>query len=388
MQLLRRNRRSSSVTRENVNNTQQDATNLVPRSIARSPIPPELLRSLSEETLAASARGTPPSENLITNIPPTLRRTTSNESNLTYISRAETFVDLVLGHSFCEFNEIRTLPIISSLFQKGLYVFPSEDSLNLFKEQNRNVDLELRKQGLGIPILQATSPMLSAFKKNSPSIVIYKFNSPSPNCKNIGPEAAENPKVEFCKVYFKYLKEKIAKYTFQFTPNGDPKDPENEMITMYVSSVTPYADVYYKNTRLRWVGTTNIASTYGSGFFKLLKLSDQSPSLTDCLDENFTDPTDPYLTSRDQLATQSSLPPLARYSDKESTSIPKKRLIRHGDVKLIEVFNTGDKNSIMDIPQSSLVITCLALVLRDQELKKNHGNARYYDTSMTSNAFY
>ncbi|CAM9013877.1 unnamed protein product [Wickerhamomyces anomalus] len=352
MQLLRRNRRNSSNSRQNTNsrtatsNAEQQSS--TPRSTLNSPIPPEMLRSLSEETLITSGHSIPTTPtHPFSSIPNHIRRTISNDSNLTYISRAETFVDLVLGHSFAEFNAIRTMPVVSALFQKGLYVFPSEESLNLFK-------------------------------------------TPPINCLNVSPEATiENPKIEFCRVYFKYLKDKIAKYTFQFMPNGDPNDAENETLTMYVSSVTPYADVCYKNTRLRWVGTTSMSSTFGSGFFKLLKLSDESPSLTDHLDENFPDPTNPLLASRDALANTSPLPPLARFSDKQSSSIPKKRLLRHGDIKLIEVFNSGNKDSILDIPYCSLVISSLALVLRDQEIKKYHGNARYYDTSLaTTNVFY
>ncbi len=395
MQLLRRNRRNSSNSRQNTNsrsatsNAEQQSS--TPRSTLNSPIPPEMLRSLSEETLITSGHSIPTTPtHPFSSIPNHIRRTISNDSNLTYISRAETFVDLVLGHSFAEFNAIRTMPVVSALFQKGLYVFPSEESLNLYKEKNRNVDLSLRQKGLGTPILQVTTPMLSAFKKNCPTVVIYRFKTPSVNCSNVSPEATiESPKIEFCRVYFKYLKDKIAKYTFQFMPNGDPNDAENETLTMYVSSVTPYADVCYKNTRLRWVGTTSMSSTFGSGFFKLLKLSDESPSLTDHLDENFPDPTNPLLASRDALANTSPLPPLARFSDKQSSSIPKKRLLRHGDIKLIEVFNSGNKDSILDIPYCSLVISSLALVLRDQEIKKYHGNARYYDTSLaTTNVFY
>lgn len=392
MQLLRRNRRNSNNNPEE--NIESGASQSTPRSMFDSSLPPEMLRSLSEETLITAGPGAQRSSGTHTPsaIPTHLRRTTSNDShdsNNTYTSKAETFVDLVLGHSFSEFNEVRTMPIVSLIFQKGVYLFPSEQSLNLYKEQNRNVDLEIRKKGLGIPILQITSPMLSSFKKNSPNLVIYKFKAPSTTCSNIGPDATENPKVEFCRVYFKYLKEKIAKYTFQFMPNGSSNDPENETITMYVNSVTPYADVCFKNTRLRWVGTTSMSSTFGSGFFKLLKLGDDSPSLTDNLDENFQDPTDPYLTSRDTWASTSPLPPLARYSDKESSSMPKKRLLRHGDVKLIEVFHNADKNSILDVPYCSLIISCMALVLRDQETRKNHGNARYYETSLsTSNVFY
>ncbi|CCH45925.1 hypothetical protein BN7_5512 [Wickerhamomyces ciferrii] len=397
MQLLRRNIRGRRGSRdeEGSNSNQSNQSSNIPRTTTttHSRLAPELLRTASEETLINSThRNNYTSNNVI--IPGqseqynNLIRTQSNDSNMTHVSRAETFVDLVLGHSFHEFNEIRTMPVVSGIFQKGTFVFPSEESLNLYKSQSRNVDIELRKQGLGIPLLQICSPMLSAFKKNSPTLVIYKFKPPSSLNSSNGLDPNDNPKFEFCKIYFKYLKMKIAKYVFQFMPNGQINDPENETIVMYISSATPYADVVYRNTRLRWIGTTNMSSTFGSGFFKLIKLNDDSPSLTDNTDEVFADPTDPLLTSRDPNATQSQLPPLARFSDRESSTMPIKRTIRHGDVKMVEVLNNGDRNSILDVPYCSLVITCLALVLRDQESKKNHGNPRFYETNMASSVFY
>jgi len=382
MQLLRRSRRSSNhATQINTPEQVQDAT--IPR---QGPIPPELLRTMSDDTLAGSIL---PPNNLpdgSMRVPSQIRRTISNGSTTTYTSRAETFVDLVLGHSFSEYNEIRTLPIVSTLFQKGLYIFPSEEALNLYKKNNRNIDSELRKKGLGMPILQFSSPMLNTFKKGSPNIVIYKFKASSTDksTKSSISEPVEN-KLEFCKVYYKYLQSKISRYSLHFTPNGQKNDLENETIEMYISSVTPYADLYYKGTRLRWIGTTSIAALSGSGFFKLIKLSDDQPSLVDLVGDDVSEIMEPEtMAYRGFSATASSLPPLARYSDRDSSSIPRKRMLRQGNFKVVEVFGSGNKDSILDIPYCSLVITCLALVLRDQEMKKSSGHTKYYETSVLS----
>ena len=312
-----------------------------------------------------------------------LTRTTSDSSLITTASTADTVVDLVLGHAVSDFNLLRTLPVVSFIFKKGLFVFPSEESLALFKTKNCDT-VRLKKLGLAMPVLQMNIPMMAAFKRNYPTIVFNRI-LPSTN------ESQDVQKVPFCQVFTKFLRRThTTRFILHITPNGVQDDPENFRVVMFTSAYGSFTDCRFKKTKMRWVGTTPAIASRGSGFFKLVVLNDSVPSLIDGIrdDDVNPQPSMEFLRSTTRIVTSSDMPPVTRFSDKSSTTLPWKGLLQLGDVKLVEVFSRSDTNSCLDVADSSLVLTCMALVLRDQEVRKNKGNGRYSDAAVNGALFY
>jgi hypothetical protein len=242
----------------------------------------------------------------------------------------------------------------------------------------------MKKKGLAMPVLQMTVPMMSAFKRSYPAVVFHRLLAPTD-------DSQESQKIAYCQVFVKYLKEgNTTRHILKFSPNGVPSDPRNFQVVMFSSSHSSLTDCIFRETKLRWVGTTPMSSNRGSGFFKLVVLGSEIPSLVDGI--NPADP-DPRPCLRDGLpvlrdAYSTELPPVTRFSDKSSKTVPSKGLLQLGDVKLIEVFDGSDSNNIQDIPDCSLVLLCMSLVMRDDEIRKNHGNARCYDSSLPGTLFY
>lgn len=344
-----------------------------------------LRRTLSEDTLYSSSWPMQLSsgDNATEAVANALTVSLSQQSLVTSVSTAETIVDLVLGHAFAEFNLLRTLPVVSFLFKKGLFIFPSDESLAMFKSKQGDL-AALRRKGLAMPVLQMSVPMMAAFKRNYPNVVFHRL-FPPPD------DSSELQKVPYCQVFAKYLKRGgVTRFILKFTPNGRADDPENFQTVMFSASHSPSTDCLFRGSKMRWTGTTQMGATRGSGFFKLMVLNENSPSLVDGVDPQDTDPTPPVnnVPLPHGPVFVSELPPVTRFSDKSSTTIPSKGLIQIGDVKLIEVLTGSDPHTVMGVDDCSLVLTCMSLVLRDQEARKNNGNARYYDPTLSGTMFY
>lgn len=84
----------------------------------------------------------------------------------------------------------------------------------------------------------------------------------SPECLN------SHEKVPICKVWQEILGgcNDIVKYTIEFE---NPLDFEQPGITMINDGSKRVTETSYNDIRMRWYGTTGLASTFGSGFFEL-----------------------------------------------------------------------------------------------------------------------
>lgn len=84
----------------------------------------------------------------------------------------------------------------------------------------------------------------------------------SPECLN------SHEKVPICKVWQEILGgcNDIVKYTIEFE---NPLDFEQPSITMINDGSKRVTETSYNDIRMRWYGTTGLASTFGSGFFEL-----------------------------------------------------------------------------------------------------------------------
>lgn len=383
----------------------------------------EMSRSQSQETLDVSTNRT---HQIQPNPIQFLVR-----SNTSYSASTDsTAVDLVIGRSFSEFNHIRSLPIISMLFQKGIFIFPSSASLNVFKStyklriKPRNL-MKSRAMGNGLPLFHCVCPLLSSFKRSAPVLIIYKFDAPSIQNQNnevpLMDSSFVNNKTEYCKVYCKSLRKGSMQYTLKFTPGND----EQFQVKLLMHPRFAFVDTIYKKTRLRWIGTTQLISLNGSGNFKLIIVNDDSPGLLD-LDLQSSEPLTDYEPSRatvdaisnDFLANLSNFPPIARFTDsteKTRDNIPQKIIFKSlGELKLLEIKQTNENNdydnenneindnentlsrtqefqindilteedSILNLPESTLVMTCMSLVLRDHEVRKTNGKSRGFENGL------
>ncbi|KAH3685682.1 hypothetical protein WICPIJ_003366, partial [Wickerhamomyces pijperi] len=97
------------------------------------------------------------------------------------LSASDTLVpDMLLGHHLSEFNSVRILPIVSIRFQRGLYVFASNESFKKFKEESNDLEVKnSNKDRTVLPLLHVISTYRTMFKKNSPFLIVHKFQQPS-----------------------------------------------------------------------------------------------------------------------------------------------------------------------------------------------------------------
>lgn len=88
----------------------------------------------------------------------------------------------------------------------------------------------------------------------------------------------------FCNVYSKKLfGYHVRRFVFEFFP--DPNDSTKLFgLVMFLSNNLTYADTYYKNTRLRFNGTTDQWSEVGLSTFRLVLLEPTDESLIDNID--------------------------------------------------------------------------------------------------------
>ncbi|KAH3683988.1 hypothetical protein WICPIJ_005011 [Wickerhamomyces pijperi] len=247
------------------------------------------------------------------------------------------------------------------------------------------------------------------FKKNSPFLIVHKFQQPSAAAQtaaNTGPPPATNPngmnssqnstsdssakfwdnKFEYCKVYFKQQGGSITSYKLKFQPCGRTIHESNFQIMMYYHPTKPFVDTIYKKTRLRWIGFSPNAQQHTDSF-KVIVLSKDSPSLVDGtidhFDNNETEdwdndeslyPSPNALNARsshdDLFAMLSSMLPVANYTTSANYLLPMKSMTKKGEVSLMDCVDGSRTEDLRFMREHALVLTCMALVLRDHEVKK------------------
>lgn len=344
---------------------------------------------------------------------PTLTRNRGRRDSV--LSATDTLVpDMILGQQISDFNSVRALPIVSIRFQRGLYVFPSNEAFERFKEESKDTGIKnLSKVRTAAPLLHLSSPYLTMFKRNSPFLIIYKFNSPSTllhpearsaiptdrlNSVNLQPEPHANSsdvkffenKFEYCKVYFKQQPQGITSYKLKFQPTGQASHPTNFQVMLYYHPTKPFIDTVFKNTRLRWIGFSPNPHQYTNSF-KVIRLNDDSPSLADGITESFNNMHDwdndeelyplPNLlnTQRSQtdlFAMLSSMLPIANYNASSTYLLPMKSMAKKGEIRSMDCIDPrrrpgSEANDDFEfIKEHNLVLTCMVMVIRDHELKK------------------
>lgn len=285
----------------------------------------------------------------------------------------------VLGHPITSYTRVRELPIVSSFLQPGVLIFSSLRSMEVYSQKNLTADETERyhAQGLGVPLLQTSTPMLNIFKINAPFMLIHRFNQ-------------ANEKTLFCKVYFRILTNNVTCYILIFLLEND----ELRTVVLMNNGIKPSVDLILENTKLRATGVTGTTSTFANGFIQLYILQDSAPTLCDDMHIRNTIQTinssiknvkvsvgesnELYRCLRFQKKTSlnklmnkgKSLTntPLATFVDDGDEKVKGANLFRNGTIKLFETTNEYDNNT------NTLMITSILLMLREQETRKSRGS--------------
>lgn len=248
-----------------------------------------------------------------------------------------------------------------------------------------------------LPLFHISTPPLAQFRKNCPYMTISKYYVASELrtkvlSSNANPKLdAEEPiKYVFCKVHDKYIKSGIKRFTLEFTPNLLCPS-ESFKVVMFTHRSKPYTDTIYKGTKLRFVGTSVCTSVFGSSSIQLMVMNEpEAISLLDNMTEDDKPALDNPLLKEETTLTDisagsiiyklygnSTLPPLAKFTDHHGDILPRK-VQKLGQIFCYEAIDLtnrddlyGDYNNVKQVKLDTMVITCMLLVLREQENKKN-----------------
>lgn len=254
----------------------------------------------------------------------------------------------LFGTRIAAYTRIRELPVLAGNLKSELACYLSTGAI---------------KEGKS-PILTVHSNKFHFLARNAPLLTI---------CRN---------GAEFCKVYFKIIANNLTCYVLIFD--------QGEKLFLFNNAIKPCLDTVYKGTKIRIIGASGAASTYGNGHIKAFALSDRSPVLCDGLVPpedgatikdvkiKFLEESPLYHAVTKQRKSQVSqilalAEPLVNY--------PVASFLDHGKQKVdgvkldgaIRIFeaNVGDED---DISRDTLVITAMMLVLTEQEVRKMRGN--------------
>lgn len=262
----------------------------------------------------------------------------------------------VFGHHLLSYTRIRELPIVGGLLKSEVVLYPSIKAI---------------KDGVS-PIFCVQSNKFHFLMKNAPLLTVQKRGS------------------DFCKVYFKILSNNLTCYVLFFS--------DGQKVFLFNNALKPCSDAIFNNTKLRIVGASGAASTFGNGLIKIFALADESPSLAD----GFIVPHD-AATIKDVRFRFSDNPPLYTAVTKQHKTvvlnllaqavpivkIPVASYLDHGknrvngvrldgSVRLFEstddCFGADGDNDENDLPGGSSVLCCLLLVLIEQEIRKMRGH--------------
>lgn len=266
---------------------------------------------------------------------------------------------VVFGLPISSYTRLRELPLVSNFMHPGI-------SLYRLAADAKNKD--------AWPLLTIQLSFLAFLKKNSPILVINRWISPT-------------EKTEFCRVFFKVLSNYLTCFVLIFTfPDGS-----SQSVVLLNNGVRPSVDLLWQNTKLRVSGLTGATSMFGNSLFKMHVMAETSPLLTDNVHlpsitsssvkkfkpevkEGHTNPLFAALLNQDKSLVAKMVSegtplvnvPLSTYTDSGYTKVAGVRV--NGTIR---IFENSDSE---DLSTNTLVMCCVLLVLREQEISKMRGN--------------
>ncbi|CUS22370.1 LAQU0S05e03840g1_1 [Lachancea quebecensis] len=280
------------------------------------------------------------------------------------------------------FQGLRHIVFASTVMGKGFYAFPSIESFQQFRKNKRRLDELHDEQALGFPLFHAipVNVFRTIIKRSLPMMKIHRYVLVDTSIPGEAEKYQENEtctlmaqlgtlsvyKLEFCQVFQRiHTNTSFVEYKFTFRIDNQP---ENNLFSMKMVNHIHRRDTDSRinDLNLRWLGTSGLASPFGSGTFQLAVLDDGIASFLDELPGgSHEQPRRPAQQSRSPW----QMPVWATYSDGKSTFIPKKRTLRIADFKIKEL--TECCQGLQDVPWDTLVLTCMCMVLHDLEARKD-----------------
>lgn len=230
---------------------------------------------------------------------------------------------------------------------------------------------------------------------NNSSVPPYNnSNNNSNNASQSSINTSNNEKVPLCKVWQHILPGSVdkVKYVIEFEPSVLESSadhdlnregerfiyrPQQETITMINDGSNRTTETYYNGQRMRWYGTTGLASTFGSGYFELRIV--ENPNNNNNNNSSSTNITNssqrpglPGRTASESSTASSTLkniheidrrrPPIALYHNVAAKPFES---LRHRNRKVGEFTIWEPGYAYADI------IVIMGLVLREQEERKD-----------------
>lgn len=278
---------------------------------------------------------------------------------------------------------LRKVPFVTVLLKNGVYCFSSDKSLNVYKENKRKLHLFQvgeNEEVLGVPLFHciALSLIKGLLSKNPMTHKIFKYIAIPCNSHEqpVMPENLLNPEIiclnadkthALVKFEFCLVNEKNSFFTNSHTQYLDFQLPDRKTGLNYQVSLK--SGVFYRYTevslsykpalKLRWLGTSSMASVFGSLSFKLA-VFDQFPDEDERRDRE---------NRRARI-----LGTWATFSNSSATIIPRKRTLRCGDLLVGEaVFQEQPVTG--SFSQDTEAIICMVFILYDHEIRKERGSS-------------
>lgn len=295
----------------------------------------------------------------------------------------ETLTNELFNHSINDFKLVR-LPLISSFLSSDVQVYKNVGLLSRGSGGSES-DVAVRGSGANAgtsadpgvgPLLSTSSSLLNFFKFNSPFLTINTFDN--------------NTKHEYCKSYYKVLTKNVLCYILIFH--------NKDYLILFNNELKPYVDFEWHNLKFRILGTTGTTSTFGNGLLKLYLVNKSYNTISDHililvnnpqlsspkdLSIKFPPPNqnellDNVLNNNKSFVSHNlsntsvlSTTPLATFTDDNSKH--KKHFI-NGYINLFDPLPHVEDPTNPHLSNNGLILLCVLLTLREQEVRKNKGN--------------
>lgn len=278
-----------------------------------------------------------------------------NESVYTALSE-DTLADLtsqVFGLPLAAYSTIHDYAVVSAFLHPGVLVFRLADDA---------------RHGAP-PMLCTQSSVFSVFKKSAPFMIINAYPAGQPR--------------EYCRVHFRNVAVNVSCYVLLFA---------EFQVVVVNNGLRPAADIAYCNTKLRVVGSSGANSPFASGLLKMYILQPSALTLSDGCMVAQNAPGSAKSTKVDFDATANELCdalsrlkkllhgqlvsdartvasiPIASYADKGDQRISGLKHVLNGTIRVFEPARGGEEHT--------MVMLCVMLVLREQEMRKSKGGKR------------
>lgn len=281
----------------------------------------------------------------------------------------ETLTNTIFNSSSpISYYTLRNLPIVSNFLSHDIQLFRNDLDLAKYVKDNKSV----------APVLSTSLSILNYFKVNSPFLTINRHTNLT-------------EKSEFCKVYFKVLHKNLSCYVLVFNLKEGKK-----ICLLLNNELKPYVDCIWENTKLRILGTSGTASTFGNGFIKVYILEKNYNTLTDEVEIEYKVNVDEISSPKDlkiKLPDPEENELLAKLfkhnrSHINQNLLSSKTMIRvpvgsfiDGNVKIKKYVKNGylklyDYNPVKEdeMSETGLVLSSILLSLRELETRKNKGS--------------